>query len=239
MNKTILPNTFMAILGLLLLASQAISGSQTPHLQPEDGAYGFTMLNPYYQAVSERFLSSSPFHRKCQAIFLPSFINESAVYLKYEKDSSLPIVVSLKFEKQLWYEMQRIIGGKPLKPEIQRNALSQIQTVVNRLEAPLDTKVAAILEETWEAMLMRVHYPEKKRLGTDGENYHFANFSSEGGYRTGKVWSPAKETPTYELVKLAEALREYPSLPETNRQNAVQAMLKRAQDLLSQLKESK
>ena len=68
---------------LILLGSiEAISGTPTPHLQPEDGFFGFTMLNPYYEAVSDRLQLTSTF-RKCQAVFLPSFSEESAVYLIY------------------------------------------------------------------------------------------------------------------------------------------------------------
>jgi hypothetical protein len=40
----------------------AISGTPTSDLAPEEGFYGFTMFNPYYEAVGERLQLSSSYH---------------------------------------------------------------------------------------------------------------------------------------------------------------------------------
>ena len=243
-KKTVFWIVLIGALSVVLVASQATSGSRTSNLVPEDGLYGFTLLNPYYEAVSQRLLS--PYSdRKCQAVFLPSFSEESAVYLQYDSDSSaIPaVVVALKMERQLWAEMHMVMeadageqGSRSIEPETQRKALLQIKSVVNRLEAPIDREVAVALELTWDAMLTRVQYPEKSEQGLDGETCHFANFTLDFGYRTGKVWSPSAGTLTYELVELAKALREYPSLSEAARKVAAQELQNRAQEMLARLK---
>jgi hypothetical protein len=247
MKNIVLQVILIAALSLVLSGSPALSGSQSVYLQPEEGVFGFSIWNLYYEAVSELLLSSSH-DRKCQAIFLPSFSEESAVYLVYDmKDPSAPpVVVSVKPEKQLWIEMQKTMaadanekGAFTTRAQAQRKALAQIQSVVNRLEAPLDTTVAAALEQAWDAMLMRVHYPEKPELGLDGETCHFANFVQEFGYRTGKVWSPEKGTPSYELMELARALGAYPTLREADRKDAAEEMMTRARKLLALLDNSK
>lgn len=245
MNDKVIRITLITALIVALGASPGISGSQTAYLQPEDGVFGWTMFNQYYEAVSERLLPS--WHRKCQAVFLPSFSEESAVYILHDDDSTAtPIVFTVKLETQLWFEMLKAIeagadtrGRYTLDAQSQRQALSQIRSVVSRFEAPLDATVATVLEHTWDAMLMRVHYPEKAELGLDGENCHFANFVTGLGYRTGKVWSPVKGTPGYELMELAKALSEYPALLETDRKDAAREMMQRAQRLLALLGDGK
>lgn len=237
----------MTALFVLLGGTQAISGAPTTYLQPEDGFWVFAMLNPYYEAVSERLLSSSQ-NRKCQAVFLPSFSEESAVYLTYDDKNPMapPIVVSLKFERQLWADMHRLMessadakGAYSVRADAQLKALSQIRSVVNRFEAPIDKRVAVVLERAWDALLRRVRYPEKAELGLDGESCHFANFASGFGYRTGWVWSPKKGTLSYDFVEIAKALREYPRLRGIDRKDLAQAMLKKAQKLLLHLKGNK
>ena len=231
-------------LSVFLTASPAISGTSTSHLVPEEGLFGYALLNPYFEAVSERLLSYN--WRKCQALFLPSFSEESAVYIKYDSDSSAapPVVVAVRMERQLWFEMHEALdadaGGKgshSIAPENQRKALLKIQSLVNYSEAPMDRETAEALELTWEAMLMRVRYPETTNLGLDGETCHFANLTKDAGYRTGKVWSPDKGTPPYELVELAKALQEYPGLKESERKTAAQELKKKAQELLDRVKE--
>ena len=225
-------------------ANPTYSGTPTSHLQPEEGYYGFQMFNPYYEAVSERLLSSSSY-RKCQAVFLPSFTPESAVYIEYisEDPNTPPVVVSLQLEEQLWYEMQKLMEsqnkGKRFNPadkQVQRKVFSQINSIINRSEAPIETEVAIKLEEAWDTMLLHTHYHTETGRGLDGVNYHFANFVKEYGYRTGKVWSPEKGTASYQLVELAKALQKYPTLDKESRDSAIKDMMNRAQQLTVLLK---
>lgn len=88
-------------------------------------------------------------------------------------------------------------------------------------------------------MLNHTHYSEKAKRGLDGETYHFANFTLGLGYRTGKAWSPDKDTIVYEFAELAKALRNYPSLHQENRTKAGQNLLSRAKNLLVRLEANK
>ena len=203
---------------------------------PEEGFFGSTPSDPYNEAVSERLLSPNR-GWKCQAVFLPSFSEESAVYLKYDRySSSTPfVVVALKMERQLWAEMLEVIQADSddkrslsISSENQRKALLKITTKVNRLEAPIDQDTAEALEQTWEAMLMRVRYPESKVIGLDGETFHFANFTEEGGFRAGTVWSPPEGTPAHELVVLATDLS---TLKESDRKEAAQELKKESRGI--------
>jgi hypothetical protein len=229
MHKPIIRLVATAALLVVLWHAQALSETLISNLEPEEGVFGFRMHNAYFQAVGERLLSSTQY-RKCQLVFLPSFSEESAVYVKYDNDNKTapPIVVSVKFERQLWNAMHT-----------QSNEPSQIKLSVNRLEAPIDPRIALVLERAWSAMLSRVRYPEKVVLGLDGESYHFANFELGVGYRTGKVWSPDEGTLAYDLVAIGKSLRKYPSLLEIERNAAAQILLSNAQALLTRLNGTK
>ena len=230
-------------LSIFLTASPAISGSSTSHLVPEDGHFGRDLFGPYDQAVSERLLSLRPWN--CQAVFMPSFAEERAVYIKYDYSNPdiPPIVVAVKMERYLWSQMNRILESEAIEngsrydaPEKQWKALLKIPTKVERFEAPIDIKTAKTLERTWEAMLIRVHYPEKRVRGFDGAYYHFANISMEGGFRAGKVWSPPDGSPAHDLVRLATDLWFYPTLKEPERKEAAQELKNKAQELLDRVK---
>lgn len=224
MHKPILRLVATALL-VMLWHAEALSETLISTLEPEEGLFGFRMHNAYFQAVGERLLSSTQY-RKCQVVFLPSFSEESAVYVKYDNDNKTapPIVVSVKFERQLWNEMHTQSKGP-----------SHIKLPVNRLEAPINPEIALVLERAWDAMLSRVRYPEKVVHGVDGEFYHFANFELGVGYRTGKVWSPDKGTFAHDLVAIGKSLRKYPSLLEIERNAAAQILLNNAQALLTRL----
>ena len=247
MHRVILKYLILIVLFVLSGRMEAISGTPTYDLAPEEGFYGFTMFNPYYEAVGERLDLLSPYV-KCQTVFLSSFSEESAVYLKYDNDkkNAPPIVVSTKFKRQLWVEMHKLIEARAGKKrsysvgaEAQRKVLPKIKSEVIRMEASIDPEIAAVIERVWNAMLKRVHYPENSGGGLDGENYHFANFEKYVGIRTGKVWSPNEGTLSYDLVELAKALRAYPAQPEIDRSGAAQTILKKAQDLLTRIENEK
>jgi hypothetical protein len=213
-------------------------------LQPEEGAFGLTMLNPYFTSVSERLLSDTKY-RQCQAVMITSFQSESAVYLKYDdkQPATPPVVVSVKLEQPLWYALQEYFqnlkGTSISDADVQRKALINIKSTVSKREAQIEPDVAKVLESTWEAALFRVRYDEKAGMGLDGESIHYANFTLGVGYRTGTAWSPDKGTINYELAEIAKAMREYPTLSETDRKGASKTILTKAKKLLARLKGSK
>lgn len=243
-----LTRTFLILAIIFMLGgTQALSGTHTDHLQPEEGLFGYTMPNPYYEAVSERLLSSTEY-RKCQVVFLPSFSQESSVYIEYNNgNSNGPLnVVTSYLKKQLWFEMQELMEANADKNgtyyvgvEAQRKVLPKIHSKVDRFEAPIEKNIAIALEQVWIEMLNQTHYSEKAKRGLDGETYHFANFTLGLGYRTGKAWSPDKDTLIYEFVELAKVLRNYPSLHQQDRKKAAQNLLSRAKNLLIRMEANK
>lgn len=242
MIKAVAQIFLVAALTAVMGATYAISGTPTSHLQPEEGIFGFKMLDPYFEAVSDRLLSASRY-RNCQAVFMPSFSQESAVFLERDNDRAVSVVVAKQMERQLWAEMNAfikarsgVIGDHRTWADDQRTALHQIESVIVTRKAQIDEKTADVLESVWSGMLARVKYPEKANLGLDGETVHFANFIPKFGYQTGKVWSPHKGTPSYEFVELAKALRDYPDVNEKNRSVAAQSLRQKAKALLSRLK---
>jgi hypothetical protein len=236
----------ISVLSVVLVASSAISATSTSHLVPEEGYFGLESSDPYYEAVSERLLSPNR-GWKCQAVFLPSFAEERAVYIKYENSNSgtPPVVVAVKMERSLWGEMIQVLKADSndkrfynISPEYQRKALLKIPTKVDRFESPIDRDTAKALELTWEAILMRVHHPNTTGhwRNRDGATYHFTNFTWQGDYLTGKVWSPPEGTPAHDLVRLATDLWFYPTLKEPERKTAAQELKNKAQELLERVK---
>lgn len=227
---------------MLFPAIPAISGPGD-HLKPEDGVYGFLMLNPYFESVSERLLSDSNY-RKCQAVVITSFKSETAVYIRYDdkKPASLPVVVSLKLVHPLWTQLNEYFEknkGSLTDEVAQKKALSRIKSKVARQEAEIESEVAKLLEAVWEAALSQVKYEEKERQGLDGESIHYANYTLGIGYRAGQAWSPEERTITKELSELAKALREYPKMSGANRKITSKAMQSKAHALLARLKANK
>jgi hypothetical protein len=226
---------------VLLQTPPAISGPGD-HLKPEDGVYGFLMLNPYFESVSERLLSDDKY-RICQAVIITSFKSETAVYIKYDKQpASLPVVVSLKLVYPLWTQLNEYFEknkGNLTDEVAQKKALSRIKSKVTRQEAEIESETAKLLEAVWATALSQVKYEDKENKGLDGESIHYANYTLGVGYRTGQAWSPDEGTITKELAELAKALREYPMLSGANRKNASKAMQSKAQTLLARLKTNK
>jgi hypothetical protein len=70
MNNTVIRIILSGVLSLILAASPAISGSQRVYLQPEEGLFGFTMLNPYYEAIRPGVLAST-WHDTIGDMFIP------------------------------------------------------------------------------------------------------------------------------------------------------------------------
>ncbi|HCE68273.1 MAG: hypothetical protein A2X82_03615 [Geobacteraceae bacterium GWC2_55_20] len=227
---------------VLLQTPPAISGPGD-HLKPEEGVYGFLMLNPYHESVSERLLSDDKY-RICQAVIITSFKTETAVYIKYDdkKPASLPVVVSLKLVHPLWIQLNEYFEKNKgnLTDEIaQKKALSRIKSKVTRQEAEIESETAKLLEAVWATALSQVKYEDKENQGLDGERIHYANFTLGVGYRAGKAWSPDEGTITSELAELAKALREYPMLSGAKRKTASKTMQSKAQVLLARLKTNK
>lgn len=197
----------------------------------------------YYAAVCEKLLSSKPFVLRCQAVFLPSFSPESAVYIIWddEKPDIMPVVVSVEMERSVWCNLQQLIenvapnrNAFSTGPEAQLNVLSKLQVKPKKREAPIDLETAKTLNRLWQLIIPQARFPEKAELGLDGESVHFAS-PSKGGYQTAQTWSPKKGTPAYELVEIARKLQQYPQVQEDERKTLSVSLRKMAKSLLSKI----
>ena len=230
-------------LGLALLSAAAGAGTPTPHLQPEQGVFGFSLHHPYHIAVG-RALFEEYQYRHCQALFLPSFQTESAVYiLRDDADQSdTATVVAVEMKTQLWGELMGFLedeaqgSSHSIGFDAQQWALASIRIEVRRLEAPIDAAAVDTLERAWDAMLVRARYPNETTIGLDGDNYHIANIKLGHGYWAGGVWSPRAGTPAHDLVEIAKTLREYPGMPVNELHLASANMVTAAEQLLARLK---
>lgn len=232
-----------------IVIGEATAGGQKVNLTPEEGFFGIrAQIAPYYYvAVSEKLLSSKPMVRRCQAVFLPSFTAESAVFILWddEKPNNVPVVVSVEMERSLWSELHLQIereapdkNSYSVGPEAQLKVLPKLQLETRRTEAPIELETARMLDRLWRLIIPQARFPENAQIGLDGEDVHFAS-PSKGGYRTAQVWSPSKGTPAYELVEIARTLRKYPQLREGEREGASKSLTKMARWLLAKIESTK
>jgi hypothetical protein len=231
------------------MVGMAVAGGQKVNLIPEEGFFGVRaqIASYYYAAVSEKLLSNKPIVRRCQAVFLPSFSPESAVYLLWddEKLQNVPVIVSVEMERSLWSELHQLIeDAAPDKtayavgPEAQLHVLPKLQLKAKRSESPIEVETAKVLDQLWRQIISQARFPEKAEFGLDGENVHFAS-PAKGGYRTAQAWSPDNGTPAYELIAIARTLQKYPQLREGERKGASKSLAKMAKRLLAKVENTK
>lgn len=249
MHKKLIRLCLHALFFLAILIGEAFAGSQKVNLVPEEGFFGVRarISSYYYAAVSEKLLTSKPFVLRSQAVFLPSFSPESAVYIIWddEKSNTVPVVVSVEMERSLHSELQQLIrDAAPDKnaikfdPAAQLKVLPKLQLKTNRREAPIERSTARILDRLWSLIISKAKFPENAEFGLDGEDVYFAS-PSKGGYHTARTWSPNEGTPAYELVTIARELQKYPQLREDKRKGASESLTKMAKRLLAKIENSK
>ncbi len=249
MNNMLIRACLCSLLLITNLTGEALADGQKVNLIPEEGFFGVRarISSYYFAAVSEKLLTSKPFVLRCQAVFLPSFSPESAVYIIWddEKSDTVPVVVSVEMERSLHSELQQLIrDAAPDKsaikfdPAAQLKVLPKLQLKTIRREAPIERSAARILDRLWTLIISKARFPEKAEFGLDGEDVHFAS-PSKGGYHTAQTWSPNKGTPAYELVTIARALQKYPQLREDERKGASESLTKMAKRLLAKIENSK
>jgi hypothetical protein len=249
MNKMRIGLYLCSLFAVVFLAGETVAGGQKVNLTPEEGFFGVrAQIAPhYYVAVSENRLSSKPMVRRCQAVFLPSFSPESAVYLFWdaEKPDNVPVVVSVEMERSVWSELHQLIADAApdrnaysTGPEAQLKVLPKLQVKTKRREAQIELETAKSLDSLWQVIISQARFPEKADMGLDGESVHFAS-PSKGGYHTAQTWSPEKGTPAYELVEIARKLQNYPQVQEDERKTTSLSLRKMAKNLLSKIERKK
>ena len=225
-------------------AAPASQQQQAPDLIPVDGVYSSpSLVGPYHVAIRDALLAEHEY-RKCQMVVLPSFRAEWVVYIVHDDAERPGRLVYKAMRKMLYGEMQRQIEkdapdprSYSVGPEAEVAALRKVTKEVDVRVVDLDASTIAVLERAWSDMLVRTRYPAQLGLvGMDGTSYVAANWSRVTGSLSGETWSPEKGTPTYDLVAIAERLRDLALAPQQRQTklkaevvamaNALQARLK-------------
>lgn len=235
-----------AVIASFLFAGAAAapaSQQQAPDLRPVDGVYSSpSLVDPYHIAIRDALLAEHEY-RKCQMVVLPSFRPEWVVYVVHDDAQRPGRLIYKAMRKMLWGEMQRQIEkdapdprSYSVGPEAEVAALRKVTKEVDVRVVDLDASTIAVLERAWLDMLARTRYSAQLELGMDGTSYVAANWSRATGPQSGETWSPEKGTPTYDLVAIAERLRDLALAPQQGQTklkaevvamaNALQARLK-------------
>jgi hypothetical protein len=183
-------------------------------LEPEQGVFaGYGPPTPYELLVRQALLGDDRY-RLCQMVYLPSFHQESAVYITHEKGKAF-VVISRSLKKQLWGQMLgEMEKASPSKNSIsldsiyQSAALQKIRAAVDTRTADLDAEAAGSVVEACRDVLLRVSYPKEATAGADGTIYHAGHWIP-GVFLSGKTWSPTKGTVAAEFVAMEMALQAY------------------------------
>jgi hypothetical protein len=139
----------------------------TQGLEPETGVFGGYGPPDPYDLTLRAALFENDNYRLCQLVTVPSFSEESAVYMVSQKDGGA-LVISRTLESQLWHDMMDALekaSNDPhsysIGPESQAAVLKSLHPTAITHTALLDSQSAKILADTCEAVLLRVRYPEK------------------------------------------------------------------------------
>ena len=217
---------------VLLVASPAASEG----LEPEEGVFaGYGAPTPYELLVRQALLGDDRY-RLCQMVYLPSFHQESAVYIAHQEDKAF-VVVSRTMKKQLWSQMLgEMEKASPTKNSISLNsiyqsaALQKIRAAVAVKTAALDADAATIVTEACRDVLLSVSYPKEATAGLDGTIYHAGHWIP-GAFLSGKTWSPTKGTVAADFVAMEMTLQAYADAATESRAAVRRDLLDKAKAL--------
>jgi hypothetical protein len=206
----------MRLARLLLILSilmDAVSAS-ADGLEPEEGVFaGHSPPSPY-DLVLRQALIGDDRYRLCQMVYLPSFHEESAVYITHERGKPF-VVVSRTIKKQLWTRMlDEMEKASPTKNSFsmdsmyQSAALKRIRAAVDTRTTNLDDDVATIVVDACRDVLLQVRYPKNSTMGLDGTAYHAGHWIP-GAFLSGKTWSPKEGTVAADFVAMEMVLQAY------------------------------
>jgi len=183
-------STLFSLAFLVLFVSVSRAGDQFPHLTPcEDVLSDYQFRVDYHLSVRKILyasLSRDPYFRMT---VLPSFTPEWVV----EIQDPIREVATVKYA---------VVDGK-----IWSNDAPEKLRVIER-SIQISSELAQLLKQLLDKHLDGVRYAYSESLGLDGTTYHFSNFRTGIGVRTGQTWSPEPQWPTDRLVKVTELLRD-------------------------------
>jgi hypothetical protein len=209
-------------------------------LEPEEGVFaGYVGPEPY-QLVLRRALLAGDNYRLCQLVTVPSFSQESAVYMVRGQDGRVN-VVSRVLRDQLWTsmlgEMQKTAKNNAISLDAvaQSIALEKLRTAVDTHRVSLDTKTAEMALGLCRDVLLRTRYPDSPTAGLDGTTY-YAGHWIQGAFLGAHTWSPEKGTLAADFVAMERALQGYADSTENGRAQAKVDLIAKAQLLAAHLK---
>ena len=147
--------------------------------------------------------------RRCQVVFEPAFSSPHAVWF-VQNNAAADATVFVKVHA---------IDG------------------VESYSAPLDRISARRLSQLCLTALT-ADFSSCERLGVDGVWYHAAHPLAAHAYAMASFWTPRQDTVANALVSVAEALRNYATLPESLRSQARTRLRESEDDLSRRLAEA-
>lgn len=221
-------------------SSAANTEQEIGDFQPEqETGIGHAVYDPYKDRLHD-VLFGGDSRRICQLLTVPSFEEESAVYIKSPERGS-PVVVSRRLHVQLSGLMMVEIEKRAERGPGAGVGPSELAAVVAKLPASTETHLAEIerttvdvLSRACEAVLQRTH-AHGPPSGFDGVRHHAGHWK-EGKLLSGQVWSPQPGTLSSDYVAFGESLRRYASSLQSEREALEADLLARAERLIARAK---
>lgn len=219
------------LMAVLLLTTPACAED---HLEPDHSILGSdtfasdpTMRRiesanaDYYGRVREKLKDVYTSSVEIRMVVFPSFFPEYAVGLFSTSGhgSGAPYrIFTVTPAAQIWTytlidmiksgQSRVVVGDKNkdlerLESSVPRN-LSDLK--VSRCETGISDALGARIVAVWHKMLLRTRPYAVPELGLDGVDFHFGMGAPKLHLLTGKVWTPARDTTTGNLVAIGEAM---------------------------------
>jgi hypothetical protein len=155
-------------------------------LRPESSPFDQFFFHGYYAKLTAALLDGDKENRwgLLSAVCLPSFQAEWALQLLRDSGKNNSLLLSVA-ESRIW-----------------RSGSADVP--VRRMQTEVSPELAALLQDAWHKMLLRVRHPEVGTAGLDGVRYHFS-------FRrmAGQTWSPRERTAPGRLVSLSHLLYQF------------------------------
>jgi hypothetical protein len=196
MNKLIL---------LFLIAFSGITQAQInkDHLEPVNGIFDiYDYQFEYYSKVREILFKGLFDKPEIRFLTMPSFSPENVLQIDCDKDRKNYYCTFHICDSIIWYnwydknENLENMTVKKYRKAIEKQSVELIKSLYD----------LAISQTKFYEIEKDENGNELITMGTDGENYYLS--VNRYGQKTGKVWSPGKNTKMAELIAISDELIE-------------------------------